>query len=130
MEWVENSISFGDYEEDKKTSETFIAGAHSKYYPGEWGNLLCLTRLKKRSSGEEKRKVFDEICHHHSPVFRYFFIERYIHNLQLWHAAKMNFTQSVAMSSIVGHILGIGDRHCNNILIHEKTGKVVHIDFG
>ena len=42
----------------------------------------------------------------------------------------MNYTRSVAVSSIVGHILGIGDRHCKNILLHEKTGAVVHIDFG
>ena len=31
---------------------------------------------------------------------------------------------------MVGNILGIGDRHSNNILIHEHTGEVVHIDFG
>lgn len=42
----------------------------------------------------------------------------------------MNYTRSVAVSSIVGHILGIGDRHCKNILLHEKNGAVVHIDFG
>jgi serine-protein kinase ATM len=39
-------------------------------------------------------------------------------------------TQSVAVSSVVGHVLGIGDRHCSNILIHKRTGEVVHIDFG
>ena len=27
-------------------------------------------------------------------------------------------------------MLGIGDRHSNNILVHQKTGEVVHIDFG
>ena len=42
----------------------------------------------------------------------------------------MNFTRSVAVNSIVGHILGIGDRHLGNILIDQGTGEVVHIDFG
>jgi ataxia telangiectasia mutated family protein len=42
----------------------------------------------------------------------------------------MKFTRSVAMNSIIGHILGIGDRHTKNILVHQKTGEVVHIDFG
>ena len=42
----------------------------------------------------------------------------------------MRYTRSTAVSSIVGHILGIGDRHSHNILLHEKTGEVVHIDFG
>ena len=42
----------------------------------------------------------------------------------------MNYVTSCAVSSIVGHVLGIGDRHSHNILIHQKSGKVVHIDFG
>lgn len=40
------------------------------------------------------------------------------------------YARSVAVSSFVGHILGIGDRHGSNILIHKSTGEVVHIDFG
>lgn len=31
---------------------------------------------------------------------------------------------------IVGHVLGIGDRHTSNILIDTKTGELAHIDFG
>ena len=34
------------------------------------------------------------------------------------------------MSSIVGYVLGIGDRHAHNILVHQRTAEVVHIDFG
>ena len=30
----------------------------------------------------------------------------------------------------MGHILGIGDRHTSNIMVHTKTGEIVHIDFG
>lgn len=37
---------------------------------------------------------------------------------------------SVATSSMVGYILGLGDRHLQNILIDKKTAEVVHIDFG
>jgi ataxia telangiectasia mutated family protein len=36
----------------------------------------------------------------------------------------------VAVTSIVGYILGIGDRHAQNILIDTVTAEVVHIDFG
>jgi FKBP12-rapamycin complex-associated protein len=31
---------------------------------------------------------------------------------------------------MVGYILGLGDRHPNNLLLNRNTGKVIHIDFG
>ncbi len=31
---------------------------------------------------------------------------------------------------MVGHVLGLGDRHGHNILLDSKTGEVVHIDLG
>lgn len=31
---------------------------------------------------------------------------------------------------MVGYIMGIGDRHVNNILIDKSTAEVIHIDFG
>lgn len=43
---------------------------------------------------------------------------------------RSNFTVSLATMSIVGYILGLGDRHPSNILIDRESGKVVHIDFG
>jgi FKBP12-rapamycin complex-associated protein len=32
--------------------------------------------------------------------------------------------------SMVGYILGLGDRHPSNIMLERSTGKIVHIDFG
>lgn len=32
--------------------------------------------------------------------------------------------------SMVGYILGLGDRHPSNIMLERATGKIVHIDFG
>jgi phosphatidylinositol kinase/protein kinase (PI-3 family) len=31
--------------------------------------------------------------------------------------------------SIIGHIVGLGDRHLDNILLDSSTGGVVHVDF-
>ncbi|XP_058069212.1 uncharacterized protein LOC131218594 isoform X2 [Magnolia sinica] len=39
------------------------------------------------------------------------------------------FSGSVAAMSMVGHILGLGDRHLDNILIDFHSGDVVHIDY-
>ncbi|KQK13313.1 hypothetical protein BRADI_1g09310v3 [Brachypodium distachyon] len=39
------------------------------------------------------------------------------------------FSSSLAAMSIVGHILGLGDRHLDNILMDFSNGDVVHIDY-
>lgn len=33
------------------------------------------------------------------------------------------------MLAQVGHVLGLGDRHLDNILLDLQSGQVVHIDF-
>jgi DNA-dependent protein kinase catalytic subunit len=43
---------------------------------------------------------------------------------------KNTFLSNYAVSCIVTYILGIGDRHLDNFLIHAPTGSVVMIDFG
>ncbi|KAK8837702.1 hypothetical protein M9Y10_036237 [Tritrichomonas musculus] len=47
----------------------------------------------------------------------------------IWFMQKTNFARSMGLMSIVGYIIGLGDRHPNNILFMNKTGKQVHIDF-
>ena len=46
-----------------------------------------------------------------------------------WLDYRTNFTRSTATMSMVGYLLGLGDRHLNNIMLNEK-GRTVHIDFG
>lgn len=37
---------------------------------------------------------------------------------------------SVAVNSMAGYIIGLGDRHSGNILMSYSTAEVVHIDLG
>ncbi|XP_060168321.1 uncharacterized protein LOC132599114 isoform X2 [Lycium barbarum] len=39
------------------------------------------------------------------------------------------YSGSVAAMSIIGHVLGLGDRHLDNILIDFCSGDIVHIDY-
>ena len=36
----------------------------------------------------------------------------------------MKFTRSVATNSMLGHVLGMGDRHTTNMLIDNSTGEL------
>jgi FKBP12-rapamycin complex-associated protein len=49
---------------------------------------------------------------------------------EAWLERRTNYTRSLAVMSMVGYILGLGDRHPSNIMIDRHTGHVVHIDFG
>lgn len=51
-------------------------------------------------------------------------------NSEAWLDRRTNYTRSLAVMSMVGYILGLGDRHPSNLMLHRVTGKVVHIDFG
>ncbi len=46
-----------------------------------------------------------------------------------WLDARLCYTRSAAVMSIVGTVIGLGDRHGENILLDKKTGHVVHVDF-
>jgi FKBP12-rapamycin complex-associated protein len=47
-----------------------------------------------------------------------------------WLERRSTYTSSLAVNSMIGHVLGLGDRHPSNILLDQETGKVAHIDFG
>ncbi|OHT09395.1 PIKK family atypical protein kinase [Tritrichomonas foetus] len=47
-----------------------------------------------------------------------------------WLERRIEFSTSLAMTSMSGYILGLGDRHLSNIMIKKRSAKLVHIDFG
>ena len=49
---------------------------------------------------------------------------------EAWLDRRTTYTRSLAVMSMVGYILGLGDRHPSNLMLDRFTGKVVHIDFG
>ncbi|CAD8184910.1 unnamed protein product [Paramecium octaurelia] len=51
-------------------------------------------------------------------------------NSEVWLERRINYTRSLATMSMVGYILGLGDRHPSNFMLQKLTGKIVHIDFG
>ncbi|KAG0471250.1 hypothetical protein HPP92_015796 [Vanilla planifolia] len=49
---------------------------------------------------------------------------------EVWLARRTNYTRSLAVMSMVGYLLGLGDRHPSNLMLHRYSGKILHIDFG
>ncbi len=46
-----------------------------------------------------------------------------------WWTKVQTFNRSTAVMSIIGYIIGLGDRHLDNILLDSRTGEVIHIDY-
>ncbi|XP_044735996.1 serine/threonine-protein kinase SMG1 isoform X2 [Chrysoperla carnea] len=50
-------------------------------------------------------------------------------NTGAWWQNVRNYSYSVAVMSIIGYIIGLGDRHLDNVLVDLSSGEVVHIDY-
>ena len=62
------------------------------------------------------------------PIFMRWFFEKFPSIIR-WKNATLDYANSVAVMSMVGYIVGLGDRHGENILFDETTGECVHVDF-
>lgn len=59
--------------------------------------------------------------------YRWFY--RCFHHSAAWHTSRLEYTRSSAVMCMFGHVLGLGDRHCENILFLERDGRILHVDF-
>lgn len=105
-----------------------------RYRPNDMKVLAASNALKAKRSecggqAQPLLKLFLQIQAKLKPVMRHYFTEKRKKPMS-WFAMRLNYTRSVATTSIVGHILGLGDRHVSNILIDNGSGEVVHIDLG
>ncbi|PON40311.1 Coatomer beta subunit [Trema orientale] len=62
------------------------------------------------------------------PVFHKWFFTTFSEPAA-WFRARIAYAHTTAVWSMVGHIVGLGDRHGENILFDSTTGDCVHVDF-
>ncbi|CAG0894182.1 unnamed protein product [Cyprideis torosa] len=48
---------------------------------------------------------------------------------QEWLRNTERYTRSTAVMSMVGYVLGLGDRHLDNLLVDLHSGEIIHIDY-
>lgn len=71
---------------------------------------------------------FDKVLEMFPPMLHKWFLDRFPEPTS-WFEARLKFSRSAAAWSMVGHILGLGDRHGENLLLDASSGDVVHVDF-
>ena len=109
----------------------YLMPAHERYYPKDLKGSQCRKEISnaQTKSIDTRVGVYRKVTEKFHPVMRYFFIENFS-DPDEWFARRTAYTRTTAAISVLGHVLGLGDRHGHNILLDSKTGEVVHIDLG
>ncbi|EST09037.1 PIK-related kinase, FATC [Kalmanozyma brasiliensis GHG001] len=121
LEFVVNTVPLG---------EVLIA-LHARYRPHDITPMQARSKIREAqpTPAEAKLEAFLDVCEQMRPAFRYFFSDAQ-RMPRDWYETRLRYTRSVSTNSIVGHVLGLGDRHVSNILLDTESGELVHIDFG
>ena len=118
IEWIDNL---------KTLREILLSSYKQKNVQINYGELRML--LTESISAPGKLSIFTKkIIPHFTPVFHEWFVEMFPEP-GAWFTARLRYTRSCAVMSIVGHVLGLGDRHGENILFEEGNGGTFHVDF-
>ncbi|KPI90816.1 putative phosphatidylinositol 3-related kinase [Leptomonas seymouri] len=76
-----------------------------------------------------KMELFTKYILPEAPPVMHQWLDRTFASNQSWYEARNLFTQSTALWSIAGHIVGLGDRHAENLMIDMGRGELMHVDF-
>ncbi|XP_064394848.1 serine/threonine-protein kinase ATR-like [Halichondria panicea] len=119
LEWVPNTIG--------------LRNILSKLYQ-EKGTHLPGRELKEiyKDAGKDPKKLKElflkKLLPKHPAVFGEWFL-RTFPDPTSWYSSRQSYAHTAAVMSIVGYVLGLGDRHGENILFDSTSGDCVHVDF-
>lgn len=92
-------------------------------------NLLEDWKSLRQSPLKQKDFFIQKLLEpHRPPVFQSWLLENFV-NPESWINARNRWTRANGVMSIVGFIVGLGDRHTENILFDESNGDAMHVDF-
>lgn len=81
-----------------------------------------------RANPKQAASIFEnKILTRYPSVFHAWFLETFPEP-SAWFRARSAYARTAAVMSIVGFVLGLGDRHGDNILFDAGSGDTVHVD--
>ncbi|KAJ3132201.1 serine/threonine-protein kinase M1 [Geranomyces variabilis] len=115
IEWVPNTVGF---------RHIMIAAYKTR-------NILC-SPTEARAIMDRKQpsqiELFVKVLKpRFPPIFHEWFLETFPEPTQ-WLASRLAYASTMAVMSMIGYVVGLGDRHGENILFDDQTGDAVHVD--
>jgi len=138
MEWMENTTTVRQALGQVYAEEGIFPNFDEKVVESrkeleEWQNLFQRGRSSKNGSPsmttERLLELWDtKLRSKFPPILHRWFVNRFA-GPESWLEARTKFIRSTAVWSMVGYIVGLGDRHSENLLLNTLTGECVHVDF-
>ncbi|CAO3615261.1 unnamed protein product [Cunninghamella echinulata] len=132
IEWVDNSKPLRHCIEDELKSKAQLIRVQENY-------RIFVSRFKGDVMGyhnlfKAPRDIVVKNFEHLTKSFQNNILKKYLIKLasspEAFIFMRNNFAHSLAAICISGYILGIGDRHLENIMIDKRSGTLLAIDFG
>ena len=121
--WVENCDTLHQLIKDQREQNNILPSAEHRLIYRTFPKFETGTILSKIEMFLEALKV-------NQGTELYNMIWSRSKNCETWLKRRTNYSRSLAVMSIVGYILGLGDRHPSNLMMNKRSGKIIHIDFG
>lgn len=120
IEWIENL----------STLRSILIKLYSERNVGSVTSSEWKQHEEKISKDKEYAlKVFKMFLDRYKPTVLYEWFSRTFPEPNTWYNARSNYVRTAAVMSVCGYVLGLGDRHCENILMASSNGDCIHVDF-
>ena len=142
IQWIEGVVSLFKISESRFT--TIRRQAEEKHKDNdderkkkiwnpatEFQNSLALKTKLSRSECSDQiiREVFTELQKRTPKDLLSLEIWLSSTDVSEWWIKRRRYSRSLAVMSMLGYVIGLGDRHLDNILLDFQSGEILHIDF-
>lgn len=99
------------------------------YYTARNNFTAHIVRHNSKPNKEKRIEIYLKSLPSFKPSVLHLWFQTQFADAYSWAMAKQNFTRTSAAYSVLGYILGLGDRHSENLLFDPATGEMVQVDF-
>ena len=127
IEWIENTRGFRHCCQDVYVQEKLFDRKTNKQIKETYDSYFRTANSSSKRDGFHSN-LLDKVLSRFPPKLHKWFLQHFPEP-SMWLESRLRFARSCAVWSVCGHVVGLGDRHGENVLIDSRSGDCVHVDF-